>query len=120
MIVFQTKSSNFMDSSDEIYVEIGKPPKPEIYEMERSPLLQKAAMFREMMNRDIEVFNRLMEEPGRAEMLNIEKVNEDKPFIQMEILGGVVEAREHEFAGRDDMVLPPKGSSSWFSAGSEK
>ena len=105
-------------SDEEIHVRIGE--KPNIYQMERSPLLQKAALFKEMLAKDNENLKRLMEEPGRREMFDIECFDPDKTYVQMEILPGVLEARQHEFAPPDPMVLPPKGSSCWNAAGIEK
>lgn len=106
-----------MIGPDEIRPEIGK---PDIYEMEKSPLLQKAAMFTEMLKSGNRNLQRFIDETHDFTKFNAEAVDEDKPYIQMEILHGVAEAVQHEFAPPDDMPLPPKGSSCWHSAGSEQ
>lgn len=78
-------------------------------------------MFTEMLRTSNENLQRFMDDETRdCRKFNVEAIDEDKPYIHMEILHGVVEAVQHEFAPPDDMPLPPKGSSCWFSAGSEQ
>ncbi|KAK8883005.1 hypothetical protein M9Y10_045653 [Tritrichomonas musculus] len=95
-----------------------KQEKPNIYMMERSPLLSKAQCFVKMLEEDQNRIERLKSENKLYE-ISIEKIDDnDTEVIQMTILPGVLESKNlvYNVTPLDSTEMPPN---SWQKATEE-
>lgn len=95
-----------------------KQEKPNIYMMERSPLLSKAQCFVKMLEEDQNRIERLKSE-NKLDEISIEKIDDnDTEVIQMTILPGVLESKNlvYNVTPLDSTEMPPN---SWQKATEE-
>ena len=90
--------------------------KPAIHPIEKSPLLQKAQFFAEMLKKDNERIQAAIKE-GRQDEISIENLDGSDQVIEMDLIMGVLESKTPQVLPLDTTEMP---EDTWRPATAEK